>query len=533
MTETANRDMAVEPTQGGRSAWRWLAGWAVASLIAAGLATYAHVQALDGQMQAVGQTLHRVISQRADQHDALLTSIGAVVRVPGPLRSDLVAVLAESVQRFYPRVRTIAVVEIGAEPKVLFSTHPDDAINPPAGAVAARLATEPPGRSVVLPGAAGSGFYHVVKRAGSEPLALLLTVDAARLIEAEPGMVTAAVGLTAEDGTAIVAPIPAGGAVAGWRGPVLDFQKVLGSQSQPLTLSLTRNLGLAETVPFSTIAAIAAALGLVAWLGHRVVTERRKAEAARRHASLSADEARFAQATRVNAMGELASGIAHELAQPIAAILSQSQAGARLVRSEPLDRQAVIQALEANARLAKRAGAILDRLRDYVRPGAPERQPTNAGELVGHVVALIRGDVAGRGVHLSVGPLAADASVLVEPIAVEQALHNLVRNAAEAVEALAPERRRIDISTGFDGGMVEIVVEDRGPGLAPELLARLFEPFRSTKPNGMGLGLALSQRLVEANGGRIAGGNRPDGGARFTIALPLHRAEPQRREAAE
>lgn len=532
MTETVNRDAPGEPNQGGRSAWRWLAGWAAASLIAAAGATYWHVLALDRAMQAEGQTLHRVISQRADQHDALLTSIGAIVRVPGPLRSDLVAVLADSVQRFYPRVRTIAVVEIGAEPKVLFSTHPDDTINPAPGAVAARLAAEPPGRSVVLPGAAGAGFYHVVKRAGSEPLALVLTVDAAKLIEAEPGMAATPIGLKTEDGMAIIAP-PAGPAAVPRSGPVLRFDKTLGSQSQPLVLSLTRGLGLAETVPFGKIAALAAAFGLVAWLGNRVMTERRKAEAARRRANLSADEARLAQATRVNAMGELASGIAHELAQPIAAILSQSQAGARLIRSEPLDRQAVIQALEANARLAKRAGAILDRLRDYVRPGAPERRPAEAGELIGHVVALIRADVAGRGVLLVVGPVVADATVLVEPIAVEQALHNLIRNATEAVEALAPERRRVEVSAALAGGSVEIAVEDLGPGLAPELAQRLFEPFRSTKPNGMGLGLALSQRLIEANGGRIAGANRPEGGARFTIALPLHRAAPERREAAE
>lgn len=532
MTDTVNRDASSEPNQARRSAWRWLVGWAVASLIAAAGVTALHVRALDGAMQAEGQTLHRVISQRADQHDALLTSLGAIVRVPGPLRSDLVAVLADSVQRFYPRVRTIAVVEIGAEPKVLFSTHPDEASNPAPGAVASRLAAEPPGRSVVLPGAAGSGVYHLVKRAGAEPLALVMTVDAARLIEAEPGMATTAIGLRAEDGMAIIAPV-AEPAASLWSGPALRFDKTLGSQSQPLLLSLTRQLSLAQTVPSGTVAALAAALGLIAWLGHRVVAERRKAEAARRRASLSADEARLAQATRVNAMGELASGIAHELAQPIAAILSQSQAGARLIRSEPLDRQAVIQALEANARLAKRAGAILDRLRDYVRPGAPERRSTDIGALIGHVVALIRADIAGRGVQLVVGPVAADAVVLVEPIAVEQALHNLIRNAAEAVEALSPERRRVVVSAGVAGELVEIAVEDLGPGLAPELAQRLFEPFRSTKPNGMGLGLALSQRLVEANGGRIAGVNRAEGGARFTIALPLHRAAPERREAAE
>ena len=509
-----------------RFGFAWALGWAAATLGVAGLAIGLNYRSLETAFVTEGETLHRLVSQRADQHDALLTSLGAIVRAPGALRTDLVLLLADSVLRFYPRVRTIAVMDIGTAPHGLFTTNPGDPAAPAPTVVAARLVGEPSGRSVVLPGQPASGLYHMVKRAGEAPVALVLTVDAAQLVEAEPGDPARTTGLAAPDGGRIL------GTPSASRGLGLSFERVLGSQSQPLVLSLRRDLGLAEAVPFGTIGGIAAVLALLAWLGHRVVAERRRAEAERRRARLSADEARLAQATRVNAMGELASGIAHELAQPIAAILSQSQAGARLAKAEPLDRQAVIQALDANARLAKRAGAILGRLRDYVRPGVPDRRPTALAELIAHVVALGRTDLSGRGVALVVGPIDPEATVLVEPIAIEQALHNLIRNAADAVESLAPDRRWIEISTALAGEAVEIVVEDRGPGLSAELAARLFEPFRSTKPNGMGLGLALSLRLVEANGGRLTGGNRTDGGARFVLALPAA-PHTERREAAE
>ena len=520
------RDGAEASARRRRSGLAWFAGWALAALAAAGVAVALHLRALEAGIAAEGATLHRLVSQRADQHDALLTSLGAIVRAPGPLRTDLVVLLADSVQRFYPRVRTIAVVDIGAAPRVLFSTDPADTAAPAPAAVARRLAGEPPGRSVVLPGQPASGLYHMVKRAGEAPVALVLTVDATQLVEAEPGAIAGTIGLAAPDGSAILAPPAAA------RDFTLSFDKVLGSQSQPLTLSLRRDIGLAQAIPFGAIGSLAALLGLFAWLGHRLMAERRRAEVARRRAGLSADEARLAQATRVNAMGELASGIAHELAQPLAAILSQSQAGARLAKAEPLDRPAVIQALDANVRLAKRAGAILERLRDYVRPGVPDRRPTLLAALIAHVVALSQTELAGRGVQLVVGPVDPQARVLVEPIAIEQALHNLIRNAADAVEALPPDRRRVEISGTLSGATAEIVVEDRGPGLSPDLAARLFEPFRSTKPNGMGLGLALSLRLVEANGGRLSGDNRPGGGALFAIALPTVAAD-ERREAAE
>jgi two-component system, LuxR family, sensor kinase FixL len=532
VTESSGKGVPVEPGRVRTAGWRWFAGWVAASLAAAAALTFLHIRSLDAGLQAQGQTLHRVVSQRADQHDALLTSLGAIVRVPGPLRSDLVGVLAESMQRFYPRVRAIEVVAIGDQPKLLFTTRETDASEPSAAAVATRLADEPPGRAVLLPGAAGTGLYHVLKRAGTEPVALVLTIDAERLAEADAELSKAELALRAPDGTVVLAA-GAPQAAAGGPAATLAFDKVLGSQSQPLTLSLHRAVSLGDAIPFAVLLASAAGLGLLAFLGHLALSERRKAAIARQRARLSADEARLAQATRVNAMGELASGIAHELAQPIAAILSQSQAGARLARGEPFDRELVVAALEANARLARRAGAILDRLRDYVRPGTPERSVVSAEDLVGRVLALSRVDLTRRGITVSVDEGAGAAMVFVEPIAIEQALFNLIRNAAEAVEDMPPAHRHIRIAIHAAGEAVTIAVEDDGPGLSPELTARLFEPFRSTKANGMGLGLALSQRLVEANGGRISGEDRSEGGARFVIGLPRHHGEATHREAAE
>ena len=295
---------------------------------------------------------------------------------------------------------------------------------------------------------------------------------------------------------------------------------MLGSRSQPLLLRLARAPGWAEVLPPASLLLVVlggtAAVGLAAWL----LRERRVARDAVRRARLGEHEVRLAHAMRVNAVGEMASGIAHELAQPLTAVLSQSQAGLRLAQAAPATPAAVTGVLEANVRHAKRAGAILSRLHAYVSRREPAPQPTALNACVHGVAELVRRDLDARGAVLALELASPAPWCLADPISIEQVVHNLVRNAADAVRDLPEARRTIRVATAMEGTDAVVRVTDDGPGIAPEHLPRLFEPFFTTKPDGMGLGLPLCERLVEAAGGRILAASRPGAGTTLTVRLP-------------
>ncbi|MFJ5370477.1 sensor histidine kinase, partial [Bosea sp. CER48] len=263
------------------------------------------------------------------------------------------------------------------------------------------------------------------------------------------------------------------------------------------------------------------ASGLAVLLLLAVVRERRASQRAREAMRLHQQDARLAHAMRVNTVGEMASGIAHEITQPLTAILSQSQAGLRLARSGVAKPDELIGVLDANVRHALRAGEILERLRAYVTRREPQPKPNDLNQIVRNVVALTQRDLQERGIvlQLELSPLPLMARV--DRVSVEQVVHNLVRNAAEAVEGAPGTRREITLATQLLGDGAEIAVSDSGPGIAEADLARLFEPFFTTKSGGMGLGLPLCERLVESAGGRIAAHSEAGRGAAFIVRLPV------------
>jgi two-component system, LuxR family, sensor kinase FixL len=357
-----------------------------------------------------------------------------------------------------------------------------------------------------------------------------MAIDVGRLVEPE-GDLPSGLSLALRDrsGRELVRagePHPTGGSV-----PSLTFEKELGSRSQPLLLQVTRRPLLLEVLPPLALALVAAATGIGVLLAGLVLRERRAAREARERASFHEHQARLAHAMRVNTVGEMASGIAHELTQPLTAILSQSQAGLRLARSPSPDPGEIVGVLDTNVRLAKRAGDILARLRAYVSNSAPAPAPAGLNHLVRNVAELVQGDLERRGIGLELGLDTEDPVSVVDRVSIEQVVHNLVRNAADAVEALPQEQRTVTVETGSEDGTATIVVRDQGPGIAPADLPRLFEPFFTTKSDGMGLGLPLCERLVENFGGRITAANAPEGGAVFTVRLPL--LAEGRKEAAE
>lgn len=386
-----------------------------------------------------------------------------------------------------------------------------------------KIAAQVRGRPSVY--AAGDGRYLLAKRAPeTSDLAVVLMIDAAKLVEPEerPGFAHLVLSL---DGKALV-DLPADAALGtgvSWLKPP-HFEKVIDGEGQRILLSLDRSLPLVALVPPGRLLGFAVVAGLLAaalafGLRQRAAVKRSllAAREAEERLAVQERETLLAHASRVNAMGELASGIAHELTQPLTALLSRSQAAQRLARAEKPDMAMISGALDVNVREAKRAGEMLKRMRDYASNKAPERARQDLNAIVAEVVALTRTDLERRGVALVQELVQPAPEAVVDTIEMEQVLHNLIRNAAEATGSGGV----VTVATARTGREVVVTVSDNGPGIAAEALPKLFTPFFTTKSDGMGLGLSLCATLVERVDGRISAETMADGGARFTVTLPL------------
>jgi len=223
---------------------------------------------------------------------------------------------------------------------------------------------------------------------------------------------------------------------------------------------------------------------------------------------------------RVSAMGTMASTLAHELNQPLTAVASYLMAArALLARGEPDALSEVQEAIGEGISEAVRAGQIVRRLRDFVARGDTEREIVSLTKLIEEASALALAGVSQRGITVRVDLDPVATRVLVDRIQIQQVLLNLIRNAIEAMEGCP--RRELTISTRALGSDdVELAVADTGTGLGPGALDHLFEPFTSTKAQGLGVGLSICKTIVEAHGGRLWAEPRADGGMifRFTLA---------------
>lgn len=468
------------------------------------------------ELASAGQTLHRLISQRADQHDAHLTSLSALVQAADPAPIATVEQVAASITRFYPRIVGIDVIDLAATPPASLL----DASDP---AIVAAEAAQASGASVRTRAIDDGSKLLLVKRAltdGVGHYAIALIVDIARLSASDvalPEGATATLRLASE-------PPPAGNKASA-------FSAEIASRTQPLRLDLASTAPRWPVPPlgFLLLAALLTALGGV--LIERLLDARSKANDAARKAALAAQDARLAHAGRVNAMGELASGIAHELTQPLTAILSHAQAGQRLVQRPGMEPATLAPALDAIARNAKRAGEILGRLRAWISKSEPDLEIVDLAELAREVAHLLTTGALPDGTSLKVESDGSRPLVRADRVQLEQVVFNLGRNALDAV-AEAKSERIVTIAVAMQGAEALLSVADTGPGLSSEAEARLFEPFFTTKPEGLGLGLALCNRLIERFGGTLEGRNAAVGGAVFSFHLPLA-AEAIRREAAE
>lgn len=226
--------------------------------------------------------------------------------------------------------------------------------------------------------------------------------------------------------------------------------------------------------------------------------------------------------SRLTAMGEMASTLAHELNQPLSAIANLLTGSRRLIdRGREADQVKVREAIDKAATQALRAGDVIHRMRDFVRRGASERDVESLSKLIeeASALALIGEKDRQVDVRLALDP-AADA-VYADRVQVQQVLLNLIRNGIDAMQDGNSRRRALLITSDVtEEGWSRVSVADTGPGIADEVRDRLFQPFMTTKPQGMGVGLSISRSIIEAHGGRIWAEANPGGGALFRFTLP-------------
>jgi two-component system sensor kinase FixL len=247
----------------------------------------------------------------------------------------------------------------------------------------------------------------------------------------------------------------------------------------------------------------------------RDLTEQEQTEA-----RLQELQAELVHISRLTAMGEMASALAHELNQPLSAIANYLRGCRRLLdKNDPLDRPRLSEALGKAADQAVRAGEVIQRLRQFVGRGETERRVERLPTLIEEASALALVGARELGVRVTMTFDPGCETALVDRVQIQQVVVNLMRNAVDAMRDVARRELNVQLSPA-PGGFIAVTISDTGSGITDEALPRLFEPFMTTKKEGMGVGLSICKTIIESHGGAIWAQNNPSGGATFAFTLP-------------
>ena len=237
--------------------------------------------------------------------------------------------------------------------------------------------------------------------------------------------------------------------------------------------------------------------------------------------ALKETEAELGRVARVTAMGELTASIAHEVNQPLAAVVTNGNAGLRWLFADPPNLDEVREALSRIVRDGTRASDVIARIRAVLKKSDPVAHPLDINEIVREIVALTQGEAERRGASLETDLAVNLPSVTGDRVQLQQLLLNLVINALDAMNTIMDRPRVVRIRTARpEPKSILVAVEDSGVGLDPEQSARLFDAFYTTKPDGLGMGLSISRSIVEAHGGRLWATSNAGPGATFQFSLP-------------
>lgn len=253
----------------------------------------------------------------------------------------------------------------------------------------------------------------------------------------------------------------------------------------------------------------------------RDVSDRKRAEAElRRH------QGELAHALRLSTMGQMAAELAHELNQPLAAIVSYAKGCVRRLRSGAGQPEEILDALEHISAQAVRGGEVIRHVREFVRKEPALQQRVNLNEVVERAVRFADPEAREHGIVVRLELTSGLPTVDVDAIQIEQVVLNLIRNGFEAMSDCAAGTRELVIQTGvFEPGAVGVAVRDCGAGVDPAIAERIFDPFFTTRPDGFGMGLSISRSIVESHGGRLWAAPNPDRGTTFRFTIPARKGE--------
>lgn len=448
--------------------------------------------------------LHRLLTQRAEQHEAIFAALLAAEATVAEQDQELLQSFASALQHAYPQVAAIERYRRNAAGQwqamgagQAQSAVPAATLNNVSSAGALTVAADTPGHFRLLR-KSPAGSVHSIR------------INTQRLLEPEERpQASISLRLTSDAGLTLW-QVPAERHSWSWLSP-LEFHKALSSRSQPLLLS-TSQPPLAESLPWLRWLAGLGIIGLACALLFWAFEQYQRSRLAQRRLL-------FAQASRINSMGELAAGIAHEVNQPLTAILATSQALAHLIEDEPPDLPGVRQAAANLARHAKRAGAIIHRLRQFISPQASQAGAVELKAVVEEALALLQESFKQQQIKVSSALPNGLPPVLGDAVGLEQVLVNLLLNASEAMAEQS--QRHLHISLQRAGQQLLLEISDSGHGLDAESSKRLFEPFYTTKLAGLGLGLSICASIVEQSAGQLSARNGPAGGCILSLTLPL------------
>jgi NO-binding membrane sensor protein with MHYT domain len=247
------------------------------------------------------------------------------------------------------------------------------------------------------------------------------------------------------------------------------------------------------------------------------LSERRRSDEALRQAQTA-----LAHVNRVTTMGQLAASISHEIKQPITAVVTNANAGLLWLAAQPPDLEEVRDAFDRVIKAGNQAGEVIDRIRDLIRKAPPRKDDLEINEAILEVIALTHGELVKNGVSLQTQLAAGLPLVQGDRVQLQQVILNLIINAVEAMSGVSEGSRELLIGTRRDAlSGVVVAVQDSGPGLNPESFDRLFDPFYTTKPGGMGMGLSICRSIVEAHGGRVWASRTAGPGVTVQFTLPV------------
>lgn len=472
--------------------------WLVLSVIGGVLLARSELAQWREAFETDARISHRLLSQRVVQHEAVLATLALLQPTSPPGSADPAEQRLPSV---YPQILSV----LRRDP---VSTWPDTTLQPAEQVSrqnhAAALAN--------VDFTSARGRYQLVLAAQPASYALLIDVygtvpwsDWPMPVQSSP------VRVTLEHAGQVFVVQPGHITGSGWR---FEFRKPLASVSQPFEVVAIRQVRWSE-LPWGAMVlwALVVAAALAIWSAwQRQRSARRRAE----------ELLRVGQVARLNTLGELAAGMAHELNQPLTAILANTQAARRLLQDDPPELTTALHAMDQAAAQARRAAEVLGRLRRTVEQPSPAAsgQPVDLAQAVRNAIDLLEPECKRRAVVPSVH-LAHPVRVLAERVALEQIVHNLLTNALQALDLVPAGERQLSIDIASNQGMGVLRVADTGPGIAPETLPHVFQPFFTTREGGLGLGLSLCETLASGMGGQLCAQANEPRGAVFVLTLPL------------